>query len=49
MCIEKNIHITQTDIEVHLEIGCSFNSGDENGSSSLLFQVLQLQVLFTRL
>lgn len=43
-------NVTQTDIEVHLEvleIGCSFNLGDENNNIFLLFQVLQLQVLFT--
>lgn len=27
MCVENNVHITQTDIEVHLETGYSFNSG----------------------
>lgn len=42
--------VTQTDTEVHLEvleIGHIFNLGDENSSIFLLFQVLQLQVLFT--
>lgn len=43
-------NVTQTDIEVHLEvleIGFSFNLGDENSNIFLLFWVLQLQVLFT--
>lgn len=43
-------NVTQTDIEVHLEvleIGCSFNLEDKNSNIFLLFQILQLQVLLT--
>lgn len=49
MYTEKEFsNVTQTDTEGHLEvleIGCSFNLGDENCNIFLLFQILQLQVL----